>query len=285
MTHMQPVPDASAPFVKRSEQPRPGYFALEAAGLQWLGEGPVHCAHVVDVDDRHLRLERLEPAPAQPEQARAFGRDLALTHDLGAPAFGAAPPVPADGESWSCPPPRDGWNRGWFGPLESPLSVPLEPVESWGEFYATQRLTPMIQLLRESRAPSSSVDVLETVTVGLQSGRYDDGDTPVRTHGDLWSGNLMFTHRGVVLIDPAAHGDHREQDLAFLHLFGAPLLEEIVTGYQSVHPLRTGWQDRVELHQLFVLAAHAVLFDPPGGGGYLRQTVQAARSALNLLNR
>ena len=45
---------------------------------------------------------------------------------------------------------------------------------------------------------------------------------------------------GGVLIDPAAHGGHRETDLAMLALFGAPHLEEILAGYQEAHPLRDG---------------------------------------------
>ena len=32
----------------------------------------------------------------------------------------------------------------------------------------------------------------------------------------------MWTPDGVVLIDPAAHGGHRETDLAMLALFGCP---------------------------------------------------------------
>lgn len=282
---MQPDADASTVFRKQSPQPRAGYFALEAAGLIWLGEGPVKCARVLDVGEQHLSLERLQPSSPTPEQAGTFGQDLALTHDLGAPAFGCAPPVPAQGSEWSCPPPAQGWRTGWFGPLDSPLDVALDPVDTWGQFYATQRLAPMVELLRGAGAPSSSLDVVQKVIENLQTGRFDDDDHPVRAHGDLWSGNLMFTDGGAVLIDPAAHGDHREQDLAFLHLFGAPYLEEIVAGYQSLRPLQPGWRDRIPLHQLFVLAAHAVLFDPPGGGGYLRQTAQAARSALNLLGR
>ena len=79
----------------------------------------------------------------------------------------------------------------------------------------------------------------------------------------------------MVLIDPAAHGGHRETDLAMLALFGCPYLDEVLAGYQSVRPLREGWRDRVGLHQLYPLLAHVVLF----GGGYGRQTEAAAASA------
>ena len=36
---------------------------------------------------------------------------------------------------------------------------------------------------------------------------------------------MMWTPDGVVLIDPAAHGGHRETDLAMLALFGCPHYE------------------------------------------------------------
>lgn len=76
------------------------------------------------------------------------------------------------------------------------------------------------------------------------------------------------------LIDPAAHGGHRETDLAMLHLFGAPHLDRILDGYQQAAPLADGWRDRVPLHQLFPLLVHTVLF----GRGYAEQAVAAARS-------
>ncbi len=61
-----------------------------------------------------------------------------------------------------------------------------------------------------------------------------------------------------------------------LALFGCPYLDEVLSGYQSVRRLRSGWQERIGLHQLYPLLAHVVLF----GGGYGRQTEVAAKSAL-----
>ena len=49
--------------------------------------------------------------------------------------------------------------------------------------------------------------------------------------------------------------------------FGSTYLGEVLAGYQSAHPLRAGWQDRVGLHQLYPLLAHVVLF----GGSYAGQ--------------
>jgi fructosamine-3-kinase len=108
------------------------------------------------------------------------------------------------------------------------------------------------------------------------AGDFDDDDPPARLHGDLWSGNVMWTPRGAVLIDPAAHGGHRETDLAMLALFGCPHLDAVIEGYEGQHPLRKGWRDRIGLHQIYPLLAHVVLF----GGGYASQTLAAATSAL-----
>ena len=88
----------------------------------------------------------------------------------------------------------------------------------------------------------------------------------------------MWTDAGVVLIDPAAHGGHRETDLAMLELFGCPHLGDVLEGYQATRPLQAGSRDRVGLHQLYPLLAHVVLF----GGGYARQVQAAAESAAAL---
>jgi fructosamine-3-kinase len=76
------------------------------------------------------------------------------------------------------------------------------------------------------------------------------------------------------LIDPAAHGGHRETDLAMLALFGAPHLEVFLRAYDEAAPLAEGWRDRVPLHQLHPLLVHCVLF----GRSYRESTLAAVRS-------
>jgi fructosamine-3-kinase len=81
-----------------------------------------------------------------------------------------------------------------------------------------------------------------------------------------------------VLIDPAAHGGHRETDLAMLDLFGCPHLDDVLAAYDEADPLRDGWRDRVPLHQLHPLAVHAASHGP----GYAAPLVRAARATLEL---
>ena len=77
------------------------------------------------------------------------------------------------------------------------------------------------------------------------------------------------------LIDPAAHGGHREFDLAMMRLFGG-FGEACFDAYAETSPLADGWAERVPLHQLAPLVVHAIKF----GGSY----VAATRSALDALS-
>lgn len=252
-------------YVKRDPVVPADFFACEAAGLRWLGlvvDG-APCVRVLEHGRTSLTLERLTTVSPNADAAEEFGASLARTHRAGAAAFGAAP---------------DGWaGNGYFGPLHHPLPMSYGWYSSWGEFHAAERLQPMLARAAELLTPGTVHDV-ENIVKRCEHGEFDDGEAPARIHGDLWNGNVMWTGAGAVLIDPAAHGGHRETDLAMLALFGCPYLDEILRGYQREWALRAGWQNRVGLHQLYPLLAHVVVF----GGGYARQVARAAAATLEI---
>lgn len=239
-------------YRKRRTGAPPGFFACEAAGLRWLrvpGGAPV--VPVLGVGDDHLDLAALTEVPPTRHAARELGRGLAVTHDAGARRFGSPP---------------DGWaGDGFFGPLEQPLPMPAGDHARWGAFLAECRIAPLARAAARRRVlDAADLALLDRLADRLRAGDLDDDDPPARLHGDLWSGNVLWTAAGATLIDPAAHGGHRESDLAMLALFGCPYLADVLDAYQEVHPLRRGWQHRVALHQVYPVGMHAVLF----GGGY-----------------
>ncbi len=231
----------------------------EAAGLGWLTvDGGARVVQVRRVTDRSLVLERLRDV-GRPSTGAAedFGRRLAVTHAAGASAYGVGP---------------DDWDGdGYQGPNEGLLPLPLGSYERWGQMYADLRIEPLVRRSSELRAAGA---VFQKLCQRLRSGDFDTGEPPARMHGDLWSGNVVWTEDGAVLIDPSAHAGHRENDLAALTLFGCPGLDRIVAAYDEVSPLADGWRDRIELHQLHLVVMHAVVF----GGGYVRRAIETART-------
>ena len=248
--------DGASVFAKSLDDAPPGFFAAEAAGLRWLrSAGAVAVPEVLVELPSLLALEWIEPAPPSVPAAERFGRELARLHRAGSDGFGAP---------WS----------GYIGRL--PLDNSLFS-GSWGEWYAARRLAPFVKLSVDGGALSTvDASVVSRSLDAIAAGSLGGDEPPARIHGDLWPGNLVWAHDRAWLVDPAAHGGHRETDLAMLALFGCPHLDEVLAAYNEAAPLAPGWRDRVALHQLFPLLVHVVLF----GRGYAGRAVAAARATL-----
>ena len=157
---------------------------------------------------------------------------------------------------------------------EAPIGNPREP--DWGSWYAERRLVPYLKRARDDGALTPADARPVEAVIGRIGELAGPPERPSRIHGDLWSGNVLWPDGRGALIDPAAHGGHRETDLAMLALFGAPYLERILSAYIETVPLADGWRARVPLHQLHPLLVHACLFGPE----YAPQVSAAARQAL-----
>lgn len=244
------------------------YFLAEAAGLRWLTtEAGPPVVEVLACDDDALLLERVAAGTPTPEAAVTFGAALARLHDAGAPSFGAPPP--------GAPP------EGWI----ADLPMPYGDHATFGPMFADLRVRPYVVAAERrgvlTRADRRVFDELCEALRADEPGLVGPPESAARLHGDLWHGNVLWSHDRYGrpagwLIDPAAHGGHRESDLAMLALFGAPFLAEIMRGYESVHALGANWRSRVPLHQVYPLLVHAVLF----GGGYPATARAAAEQAL-----
>jgi fructosamine-3-kinase len=245
-------------YSKTDRSAHPDFFAAEAAGLRWLRDGGGTVVDVRRFGPTYIELERLVTSRPTTASARRFGVELASMHNSGARSFGC--------------PPDDFEGQLFIG------SRPMSSVEysSWGEFYVAERVLPYLRVAVEvGNIAEPDAASVERVCGDIAEGRFDDGDAPARIHGDLWTGNLLWTDAGAVMIDPAAHGGHRETDLAMLALFGCPLMPDILDGYQSTHELHDGWERRIPLHQLHPLAVHAAGHGPSYG-------VELHRAALDV---
>ncbi|HEU4658422.1 MAG TPA: fructosamine kinase family protein [Capillimicrobium sp.] len=243
--------DGRHAFVKHRPGAPAGEYATEAAGLRWLAEpGALRLPRVLAVSDAALALEWVDEGRLDAAGEEELGRGLAELHAAGAPAFGGAWPLRLGA-----------------------VVLSNEPLADWPAFYAERRLRPLAAQARDRGALSAAgAAAIERVCERIDE-LAGPPEPPARIHGDLWSGNVLAGADGRPwLIDPAAHGGHREVDLAMLRLFGAPS-PRVLAAYQEARPLAAGHDERVALWQLLPLLVHAVLF----GGGYGASAERAAR--------
>ncbi|QFZ24028.1 fructosamine kinase [Saccharothrix syringae] len=244
---------ADGDVVVAKRHPDPNAVLAEAASLEWLAEPAAPPVPAVrGHDDRWLVVDHVEPGHPSPAAAEEFGRALARLHATGAPAFGAPPPG---------------------GPTEAAIGpAPMRnvPAPTWSDWFREHRIAHYARLAVDAGALTpDEARLVEAVRVEAPD------EPPARLHGDLWHGNVHWAADGRAwLIDPAAHGGHRETDLAMLDLFGCPHLDRVLAAYRELAPPADGWRERVPLHQLFPVLVHAVLF----GRGYAQQALAAARA-------
>ena len=248
-------------FVKARGDAHAAEFDAEAAGLRWLAAAadgaPLPEVLGVGEGPAWLALEWVAPGALSPTGAEELGRGLAALHRAGASAHGALPPGSPD-------------ELLRIGSVE----LAIRERERWGDAYAEDMLMPLVERARE-RGSLSATDAEAVESVCARIGDLaGPEEPPSRLHGDLWGGNVHSDADGAGwLIDPAAHGGHREVDLAMLRLFGAPS-EAVFSAYAESHPPADGHGERVALWQLLPLLVHAVLF----GGSYGSRAGAAARS-------
>lgn len=243
-------------FVKTHQSPPPFFFSTEAAGLTWLRQAKAtQVPEVILVSDSPpcLALEWIDTGDAGRRDEATFGRQLSDLH-ANSPAFFGRQDRRTTGS----------------------LALPNEPCDSWPEFYRENRLLPLARIATDRQVFNEQVIArLERIAGMLEEFGAAD-EPPARLHGDLWAGNRLVDGGGDSwLIDPAAHGGHREFDLSMMRLFGG-FGDEVFRAYEEVTPLAEGWQQRIKLHQLAPLVVHAIKF----GGSYVGATGDALKALL-----
>jgi len=229
-------------FIKTHPSPPPGFFAREARGLNLLSQTQtVSIPRVVSVVEEEnvscLILEWITSGPASSRSSMSFGQDLAKLHRTSSDVFGLE-------------------EDNYLGTLQQ-LNL---PTKDWVEFYRDRRLYPLLQRAHQSgMLPSKLMRESDVLLTNLPS-ILGPIEAPSLLHGDLWGGNRMIDKAGTSwLIDPAVYFGNREVDLAMMRLFGG-FPQEVFEAYHATYPLSPGWQDRIDIYQLYPMLIHLNLF-------------------------
>jgi len=244
-------------FLKWNSQCAPDVFIREAESLRELAkeDNPylkIPKVILVNEQDDHpgfILLEYLEPASAGMDGDRNLGRGLATIHTITAEEFGFYHDTYC-GDTIQ----DNRWNS------------------RWSDFFGRQRLWHMVTLIRKKRGMDpGALKVYEKLVEKIPDLIPPDS-RPALIHGDLWSGNYLFTQKGPALIDPASYYADREMEMGIMTMFGG-FSQPFWEGYNEMNPLPPDWKERNLLYQIYHILNHAYIF----GGGYGAQALSAAR--------
>lgn len=138
--------------------------------------------------------------------------------------------------------------------------------DTWAAFYTGERLMPMVKIAVDNCLLSNRDEQFFEKLYARLPGLFEE-EKPSLIHGDLWSGNYIIANDDApYLIDPAVSYGHREFDIAMTTLFGG-FGRQFYRSYHESFPLAKGWEQRLDLWNLYPLLLHLNLF----GAGYLGQ--------------
>jgi fructosamine-3-kinase len=236
-------------FLKYNPNPPSRFFECEVEGLEELrkARSEVRIPETIaseSASETHPSFLLMEYIPPYNDgNAEAFGAALAQLHKTRRPRFGFA-------------------KDNYIGSL--PQANP--DTSNWPTFFVSHRIEPLLKMAIDSGKLDGRLRS-SWERLSVQISNLIPSTEPSLLHGDLWSGNFFFDSSGKgVLVDPAVYYGHPEMDLAFSRMFGG-FGPEFYDGYASISPLEPGFEDRIDVHNLYPLLVHVNLF----GGHYIRQ--------------
>ncbi len=246
-------------FVKWNEQGATDLFVREAESLCALAEAdtPLVIPQVIAAEETTSELgilvtTFLQPASPTTQQDERLGRGLAQLHRSQHTHYGF------EHTSYCGATPQDNrWSSDWV------------------HFFGQQRIKYLLNLIEQRRGLTAAERAQYDQLMERLPQLIAHQPAASLTHGDLWSGNFMYTTGGPALIDPACYYADRECDLALMQMFGG-FSGTVWQAYQEAYPLPDGWQARQGLYQLYHYLNHYYLF----GGAYGQQALRLAQRYL-----
>ena len=231
-------------FIKMNRRKElPHFFECERKGLELLrGASELKVPKVIAISDSSeqavdiLVLEYLEETSPAPTFWKNFGMGLATLHQNSSSHFGLD-------------------YNNYIGSLKQSNT----PHDNWIEFFVNERLNAQYNLARDQ----GFLDEQFGRDLDRLYNKIDQiipNEPAALLHGDLWSGNFKVVGAAqAAIFDPAVYFGHREVDLAMMHLFGG-FQQSLFDAYHEVFPLEAGWEERIDLFNLYPLLVHVNLF-------------------------
>ncbi len=208
----------------------------EAEGLRALrsASGQLVVPEVLGLSAGWLVIESLDTVPGGPQSETALGEGLRGLHSVIGDAHG--------------------WHQ------DNACGRTPQPNASLSDgraFQRERRLLPLCEACHQRGLLDAALrGRIERLAQDLE--RWLPDAPPSLLHGDLWSGNVLFTTKGPAIIDPAVYRHYPEVDVAMLTLFGSPGEAFFDAYWNGDAP--ADWPRREALFQLYPLLNHLLLF-------------------------
>ena len=220
-------------------------FDLEKKGLEMLGSAQsIQTPKIISIGSEYLLMDFIETVSVNTSSWEEAGRAIAELHQISSKSFGLD-----------------------YNNFIGTLIQDNQQKDMWVDFYINQRIYP--QLL-SGNFPSSTIHLFEKFFINVE--KFFPEECPSLLHGDFWQGNFLMSTDGIFLIDPAIYFGFREMDIAMTKLFGG-FNNRFYEAYHEHFPLAEGWEERVDICNLYPLLVHANLF----GGSYHSQLISIVK--------
>jgi len=250
--------DAKKYFIKiNSAGEFPGMFEAEAAGLNLIAQSATIAVPEILLKgevtgESFLLLEWIDSQQPTASASQKLGMQLAQMHRHSSEFFGLD-------------------KNNYMGSLHQSN----KKHSTWSDFFVNERLQPMIKLAADKQLLNAK-DIADFELLCKKLPGLFTEEPSSLLHGDLWGGNYLVSDKGTpYLIDPAVSYGNREFDIATTTLFGG-FSREFYTSYHEQFPLNKGWEQRIDLWNIYPLLVHLNLF----GMGYLAQVKHCLRRYL-----
>ncbi len=254
-------------FKKRNATIYPDILILERNGLEALSQAVssacprlISVPRVFEVNDEALELEYIDSVQISNTHWRSLGEGLAQLHKI------------------------NQFQYGWHEDNYIGLSVQKNAVaETWGDFFFDYRLAAQVSLVKTESLKIDWMRRLNSFRSDLVRFLDEHCAHPSLIHGDLWSGNVLFSREKeaekVWLIDPAVYFGDREADLAMTELFGgfSPVFYQ---AYERVLSTTEAYPQKRVIYNFYHYLNHYNLF----GEGYLGSCIESLSCIEQLFN-